>query len=315
MDYDKKISEMKTGDMVEGFYVLKAASIKIASNGGRFLAGTLSDNSGTVDIKVWDYSGPVTSTDAGRVVKIRGDVSEYRGTPQLTVSKIRLAQANEYDASVLVPTAPIDVEESMRHVETYIAAIGDDDYHRIAMTIFERHKGAFRTIPAAKTIHHSFLSGLLMHTLNMLQIAYVLADTYRDIIDRSLLLAGTLLHDIAKDREFAVSELGLATDYTIEGNLLGHLVMGAQEVSQVADELGIPKEKSVLLQHMILSHHGEPEYGSAVRPLCAEAELLHYIDLIDSRMELYTEAMANIGPGEFSTGRVAGLDHKIFNHG
>lgn len=314
MEYDKKISEMKTGDMVEGFYVLKAASIKIASNGGRFLAGTLSDNSGTVDIKVWDYSGPVTSTDAGRVVKIRGDVSEYRGTAQLTVSKIRLAQANEYDASVLVPTAPIDVEESMRQVETYIAAIGDDDYHRIAMTIFERHKSAFRTVPAAKTIHHSFLSGLLMHTYNMMQIAYVLADIYRDIIDRSLLLAGTLLHDIAKDREYAVSELGLVTDFSMEGNLLGHLVMGAQEVSQVADELGIPKEKSVLLQHMILSHHGEPEYGAAIRPMCVEAELLHHIDLIDSRMELYTEALANIGPGEFSAGRVQGLDHKIFNH-
>lgn len=316
MDYcNKNIDEMKAGDAVEGFYVLKAAAIKTASNGGKFLSGTLMDNSGTIDIKMWDYAGAVSHADAGQVVKIRGDVSEYRGTPQITVSKIRIAQADEYDASVLVPTAPINIEESMRGIENLICSIADEDYRRIAMTVLARHKNSFKKNPAAKSMHHSFLSGLLMHTSNMLQAADALAYLYQGIIDRSLLLTGTLLHDIAKEREFAVTELGLVTDYTTEGMLLGHLVMGAQEIAQTADELGVPREKSILLQHMVLSHHGEPDWGAAVRPMCAEAELLHFIDRIDSRMELYAETMANIRPGEFSSTKVPGLDHKVFNHG
>lgn len=132
--------------------------------------------------------------------------------------------------------------------------------------MLERHLETFRSIPAAKSVHHSFLSGLLMHTANMLCLADFLAGQYSQIIDRSLLLTGTLLHDFAKEKEFTFSQLGVVTDYSRKGQLLGHLVMGAQEIAQVAAELGTPEEKSLLLQHMILSHHGEPEFGAAVKP-------------------------------------------------
>ncbi|MBQ2178624.1 MAG: HD domain-containing protein, partial [Oscillospiraceae bacterium] len=152
-----------------------------------------------------------------------------------------------------------------------------------------------------------------MHTANMLRTADYLAGLYADTVDRSLLLAGTLLHDFAKEQEFAFSELGLVTDYSVKGELLGHLVMGAQEVAAVAKELGVPEEKSVLLQHMILSHHGEPEFGAAVRPMCAESELLSLIDQIDSRMEIYREALSDLTPGRFSQ-RIFALDKKIYAH-
>ena len=185
-------------------------------------------------------------------------------------------------------------------------------------TLLDRSFGcmfdAFRSIPAGKSVHHSFVSGLLMHTYNMLQIADFLSGLYAEIIDRSLLLTGTLLHDFAKEREFVFSDLGIVTDYSTKGQLLGHLVMGAQEVAEVCRERGVPEEKSVLLQHLILSHHGEPEFGAAVRPMCAEAELLSYIDLIDSRMEIYAENLPDVPAGGFSN-RIFALEKKIYNHG
>ena len=152
-----------------------------------------------------------------------------------------------------------------------------------------------------------------MHTGNMLKIADQLASLYADTVDRDLLLAGTLLHDFAKEEEFAFSELGLVTEYSTKGRLLGHLTMGAQEIAEIAKELHVPEEKSVLLQHMILSHHGEPEFGAAVRPQCAESELLSLIDLIDSRMEIYRETFASVPEGKFSQ-RIFALDKQIYHH-
>lgn len=189
----------------------------------------------------------------------------------------------------------------------------DADYQAVARTMLERHLEAFRSIPAAKSVHHSFLSGLLMHTSNMLRLVDYLSGLYAGIIDRSLLLTGTLLHDFAKEREFTFSGLGMVTDYSLSGQLIGHLVMGAQEVQQCAESLGLPQEKSLLLQHMILSHHGEPDFGAAVRPMCAEAELLSLIDLVDSRMEIYAEALQELPEGTFS-GRIFALDKKIYRH-
>jgi 3'-5' exoribonuclease len=147
----------------------------------------------------------------------------------------------------------------------------------------------------------------------MLETADFLAGLYEPVIDRSLLIAGTLLHDFAKCEEFTTSQLGLVTDYSMKGQLLGHLVMGAHEVANVAAELHVPEEKSVLLQHLILSHHGEPEFGAAVRPMCAEGELLSYIDMIDSRMEIYRETLEEIPAGEFSR-RIFALDRRIYHH-
>lgn len=132
-------------------------------------------------------------------------------------------------------------------------------------------------------------------------------------MDRSLLLAGTFIHDFGKQQEFTFSQLGLVTDYSIKGQLLGHLVIGAQEVAALARELGISDEKSVLLQHLILSHHGEPEYGAAVKPICAESELLSQIDMMDSRMEIFRETMQGMQVGEVS-GRIFALDKRVYKH-
>ena len=213
----------------------------------------------------------------------------------------------------MVPVAPIDVDATMAEVERLINSIADADYRKICSKMMARHKKSLKTIPAAKSVHHGFISGLLMHTATMMKTADFLAGLYGDIIDRSLLLAGIFLHDFAKESEFTFSQLGLVTEYSVKGQLLGHLVMGAQEVANVATELGVPEDKSVLLQHMILSHHGEPEFGAAVKPICAESELLSQIDMLDSRMEIYRENLAQMDPGTFSP-RIFALDRKIYRH-
>ena len=309
MEYNKLIAEMSLSDEVEGFYVLKAAYPKTTATGKPFLSASLSDRSGSIEIKVWDYSGPISSADEGNVVKIRGTVSEFRGALQITVDRIRLADGSDtYDLSALVPVAPIDVDTTMAEVERLISSITDADYRKICNTMMARHKESLKTIPAAKSVHHGFISGLLMHTATMMKTADFL---YADVIDRGLLLAGTFLHDFAKEREFTFSKLGLVTEYSVKGQLLGHLVMGAQEVSAVAAELGISEDKSILLQHMILSHHGEPEFGAAVKPICAESELLSQIDMLDSRMEIYRETLAGLQVGEVSS-RIFALDKRVF---
>jgi 3'-5' exoribonuclease len=241
-------------------------------------------------------------------------VGEYRGTPQFTAGRIRpAAEDDPVDVSALVPTAPIDRRRVMEELRETVNTIADPDYRAVAEDMLTAHGDALEAIPAAKSVHHAFLGGLLMHTANMLRLADFLAGMYPETVDRSLLLAGTLLHDMAKEQEFVFSQLGLATDYSVRGQLLGHLVMGAQETAAAAARLGVPEEKSVLLQHLILSHHGEPEFGAAVRPLCAEAELLSLIDAIDSRMEIYRETYETMDADTFSP-RIFALEKKIFKH-
>lgn len=314
METNIPINEMEQGMRVEGFYLLKDASVKKTANGKPYLSATIMDATGSLTAMMWDYSGPIDERDIGQVVKVRGDITVYKNANQITLSRLRFANdQDEIDLDRLVPIAPIDADMRFQEVRALIATIEDDDYRAVAEEMLRRHGDRFRTIPAAKSVHHSFLNGLLMHTSNMLKTADFFAALYSDLLDRSLLITGTLLHDLAKEREFAFSNIGMATGYTVEGELLGHIVMGAQEAAEVCMELDVPEHKSVLLQHLILSHHGNPEYGAAVVPMCAEAELLALIDRVDSRMEIYSEILPTLDPNTFSA-RIFALEKKIFRH-
>ena len=315
MEYNKQIGFMTPGDDVEGFYLLKSASKRVTSTGKPFLNITLSDARDTIEAKVWDYSGPIGEADSGKIVKIRGNVQEYKGSCQISIDKIRLSRDDDvYDLSAIVPTAPIDSIKELEFVQELVSSIEDRDYRNICEEMLSRHIASFGRIPAGTSVHHGFVSGLLMHTGNMLRIAdFLSTEIYPDAVDRSLLLAGTLLHDFAKEKEYAISELGLATGKTVEGMLLGHLYLGAEEIAEVGKALSVPDEKIMLLKHMLLSHHGEPEHGAAVIPCTAEAELLSYIDLLDSRMEIYAEAFEKMDKGTVSE-KIWALEKKIYNH-
>ena len=227
---------------------------------------------------------------------------------------LRLRRPEEaVDLAALTPSAPIDADAVLARVWQLVESMEDDDYRAIATMMLQRREQDFRSIPAAKSVHHGFVGGLLMHTANMLEQADFLSRLYGSTINRSLLLAGTLLHDFGKMKEFSFSELGLVTEYSTEGQLLGHLVIGAEWVAAAARKLGIPEEKSLLLRHLILSHHGEPEFGAAVVPVCMESELLHLIDKIDSRVEIYRKAFEEVPVGAFSS-RIFALEHRVYHH-
>ena len=309
------LCDIVSGQSISGFYLLKQAALRTTAGGKPYLAGAITDRTGTVELKVWDYSGPLSHEDEGKIVCLLGRVSEFKGALQVTADRIRLAQdSDNYDLSLLVPTAPLDLQATLEELEQMLASMTDEGLQAVCRQMLHRHQKAFVTIPAAKSVHHGFVHGLLMHTVTMMKTALYLSGLYGDFLDHDLLLAGTFLHDFAKIREFRVSQTGLVTDYTTEGQLLGHLVMGAREAAEVCAACGVPAERSMLLQHMILSHHGQPEFGAAVLPQCAEAELLCYIDLIDSRMEIYREVLDKTEPGTFSD-RVFALDNKrLFRH-
>ena len=314
MEFNKWVADLEVGDEIEGFYILKTAQIKTSNSGKPFLAANMADRSGAIDAKFWDYNGSIGIQDEGSVVKLRGSVSEYRGTLQLILTRLRPVQEDDqYNLSELVPVAPIDEEAGWQELQDMVTGLKDKDYQAVCRKVLEKYGDRFRFIPGGKSMHHSFVNGLLMHTLYMARIVDHLAGVYPEVVDRDLLVAGTILHDVAKCDEFVTSPLGLVTEYSVKGELLGHLVMGAQAVAEAAKELGIPEEKSVLLQHMLLSHHGDPAFGAAVRPVCAESELLSMIDLIDSRMEIYKETMEELEVGSFSK-RVFALDKKIYRH-
>ena len=309
------VSDMVPNITVDGFYVLQSASLRTTASGKTFLSANVNDRSGSIPVIFWDYAGPLSSSDDGKVVGVKGRVSEFKGSLQITLESLRLREeSDEIDLSELIPVAPIDVEATYQKILGIVDTIQDSDYKQICEEFLRRHSEKFRSIPAAKSVHHSFLHGLLMHTGYMLETADFLANLYHEVIDRDLLLTGTLLHDFAKREEFTFSALGLVTDYSTKGQLLGHLVMGAQEAAEIAKELNVPEQKSILLQHMLLAHHGKPEYGAAVIPMCAESELLSMIDMTDSRMEIYRENLEQTPMGEFS-GRIFALDgHRAYRH-
>ena len=312
METNKPIVDMQVGDDIEGFYILLDPENKLDSRGKPFMSGKLSDRSGMLPMKVWDYEGPFRQEDSGTIVKIRGRVSEFKGSLQITVFRIReRTEEDPVDLSALVSVAPINKSAAMDEIRALVDSMTDPDYKAVCQRLLDENGQALSAIPAAKSVHHSFVSGLLMHTLYMLRTADQLAGLYRDVIDRDLLLTGTLAHDIEKQTEFEISPLGLVQGYSTSGRLLGHLVMGAQYIKELCGRLETPAEKSMLLQHMILSHHGTPEFGAAVLPMIPEAELLSYIDLIDSRMEIYREQLREVPPGEFS-GQIFALGKHIY---
>lgn len=308
-----KVREMAENQAVEGFYLLKAASVKTSTSGKTRLSGKLSDMSGEVEFVLWDYADTVHETCLGAPVKIRGNVTSYNGALQVTVAMIRGAtQQDNVDTDRLVPKAPIEMEKAFDAVRTMIyQEITDPDYRAICDAMLKWHAQMFAQLPAAKSVHHAFIGGVLMHTWMMMEHAKYLADLYSKVINKSLLLAATFCHDLNKDREYVLSPMGIVTDYSVEGSLLGHSYMGACQVMEIGKGLGTPKEKLMLLQHCLLAHHGEPEMGAAVRPMCAEADLLNLIDVTDAHMEIYREQFEVTEPGAF-TDKVWAMDRKLY---
>lgn len=305
------ISQYKIGEIFEGFLLIKNATKGIANNGQPFLTLRLGDISGTMDAKLWN----VTDTDvatftSGTVVEVKANIIEFRGASQLQLQQIKASDAaKNVPPTDLMEKAPISKEALQVEIDQTIFDMRNKTIRSIVRSFIERYNQEFFVYPAAATIHHAFVTGLAYHTVTMLRIAKALGEIYPGL-NKDLLYGGVILHDIGKIHEFTS-----ATDTTRSrnGNLLGHIPIMMSEIQEVARALSIPKdnEEVALLQHMVLAHHGKPEWGSARTPLVQEAELLHMIDNIDAKMNTLTRALDKTNAGEF-TEKMFSMDNRAF---
>lgn len=303
------LSGMIKGQMFEGFLLVKAAEQRTSSNGSKYLDMTLSDVSGEVNAKMWD--GAATPPGAGKVIRLRGMMLEYNGKPQLRVDKFRLTlDSDHFDMALLMPCAPEPPQNMMDYVLNRADAIVDKELKALVLLRLEEAGDKIYYYPAAQKLHHAERSGLLHHTSTMLRTAQALCEIYPQL-DGDLLAAGVILHDLCKIEELCADETGVVSEYSVEGQLLGHLVQGVSALGRAAEKLGTRRELTLMLQHMILSHHDLPEYGSPRRPMFPEAEVLHIIDQLDARMFEMDYALRNTAPGGF-TDRIWSLERKLY---
>lgn len=295
------IKTFKVGEEITGYYLVKAKNIKTSSANKPYIDFTLQDISGEVNAKLWDAKGDVeTQYNPGEIVKVMGSVTQWQQSVQLKIIKIRtLNEEDEVDYSQFIPTAPIEAQNMFDEILGFVAEIQNDDIRKLVEALIEIYERQLMYYPAAKSNHHAIKSGLLYHILRMLRSAKALGSVYKNL-NMDLVYAGVILHDIEKINEMDASEVGVVEGYTKEGQLLGHIIMGIKRIDQVSERLGIDPEISLLVQHMILTHHYEPDFGSPKKPLIPEGELLHYLDMIDARMYDMNKALKEVETEQFT---------------
>lgn len=288
----KCISDLRNGDPVEDeVFLVVRKELRKSRKGSDYIDGEVMDKSGTLPMRMWDATEAIfTSFEAQGFVRVSGRVESYRDTLQLIVKKIARVDEGSVSMADFVPTTDQDVDKMEESLRKKLRTVKDRHLLDLFAGFFndEGFMSSFRACPAAVQFHHAYVGGLLEHTLSMTKLACWVADHYPRL-DKELLLAGVFLHDIGKVRELSWER---AFQYTNEGQLVGHLVLGAAMVEDKArgvDEF--PQELLDRLKHLILSHHGEYEFGSPKLPATAEAIALHYIDNLDAKMHAFEKAV------------------------
>ncbi|AUW62800.1 3'-5' exoribonuclease YhaM [Staphylococcus hominis] len=305
----RNVEKLNPGDSVENFFLIHRATQGVTAQGKDYMTLYLQDKSGDIEAKLWT----VTKDDMKIlkpeiIVWVKGDVINYRGRKQMKVNQFRLATAEDgVKTQDFVDGAPLSPNEIQDELSHFILEIENAHLQRITRHLLKKYQDKFFTYPAASSHHHNFAGGLSYHVLTMLKIAKSLCDIY-PLLNRSLLYSAIILHDIGKVRELSGP---VATTYTVEGNLLGHISIASDEVAETAKELGIDSEEVMLLRHMILAHHGKMEFGSPKLPHLKEAEILFFIDNIDAKMNMFDKAFKKTEKGQF-TERIFGMDNRQF---
>ena len=300
---------------VEAFCIVKSCDKKVSSKGDTYLDITLSDKGGEISAKLWNYS-PDEHGEYGAddLVKVRGTLSKYQGNDQLRIDRSRpVLPSDNVSIEDFVQSAEYSGEQMLSELISIANGFEDNTIKQLTLSLIERNREALLFWPAAYKLHHAIRGGLLLHTLSIVRLCERVCEIYPNV-DRELLIAGAMLHDIAKTNEFEVSQTGTATGYSVKGNLIGHLAEGAMMIRETARELSLDMETSMLLEHMVLSHHGDPEFGACQRPAFLEAILLSQLDMLDATVFEVNDATAKLETGEFS-GRMWALDNrKLYNH-
>ncbi|MDV2583422.1 3'-5' exoribonuclease YhaM [Alkalibacillus haloalkaliphilus] len=303
------IAHRQVGDQFEGFLLIKSVDKGVTSSGKPFLTIIFRDRTGEIEAKLWDSTKEDEETFMPEaIVQVHGEIRQFRGKNQLNIRQIRLS--NEMDGvrvDDFIEKAPVELEEMQDYLTQMIFALENPNIQRIVRAILKKHNDDLLTYPAATKNHHEYASGLIHHIVSMLKIARQMKDLYPEI-NTDLLYAGIILHDVGKVKELSSPA---SPTYTLEGKMLGHISMMVDEIKVTAEELGIEGEEVMLLQHLVLSHHGKGEWGSPKAPIVREAELLHLIDMIDAKMNMMNRALESVEPGEF-TDRIFPLENRQF---
>lgn len=291
------VKQMEPGQQITGYFVCARKLVKVDRNGKRYLDVRLADASGNIGAKMWDVNDDIVDSFTGHdVVAVKAKVSSgFHGDPELKIDNIRtITDSDDVDLATLLPASPRDLAEMEAELQAIRDSITNPDLITLLNGIFsdEMVYRQFCEAPAAKGVHHNYIHGLLEHTVAVCRVASAVAEQYAGDVNRDLLVTGALLHDIGKMTEFSYTT---AIDYSDQGRLLGHIVIGEKLVSDAIASLdSFPDELRLQLLHLILSHHGEKEYGSPIRPKTLEGFILNHADNIDAKanmfMRLHAEA-------------------------
>lgn len=311
---EMRIVDLTAGNIATGLYILKQKELRKAQSGKLFINLDFCDKTGTVNSKIWDATQETfDALEVNKIYYVKGRVDLWNGILQLTVDKYKLAEPEiQEKIELYVPSAPEKPEAMMEYIEQCVKQFENDDLKLLVQYFLESNREKLMYWPAAKSLHHAVRSGLLYHIKRMLMNAQGVVKVYEGI-NKDLLFAGVILHDMDKLNELRADSLGMA-EYTTEGQLLGHITMGVLTLQKLCDDLSVDPEITMVLQHMILSHHGIPEYGSPKPPMVIEAEILHLLDLMDARVYDYNDNMQNIEPGEFSEPVWSMDKRRIYKH-
>lgn len=302
------IKEFVENEKIKQCFLVNNVTKGVTTKGSAYYNVILQDASGTIESKKWEINdGDEEIFKIGNIVEVEGDVLLYKGGNQLKIINARVCDDKEIDATMFVQSAPVNKNDLQKILFEYIEEIEDIDVKLIVEEIIKNNYISFCNYPAATKNHHEYASGLLYHTVSMLKLAKSICDIYPSL-NRSLLYGGVILHDVGKTTELSGP---IVAKYTTKGLLLGHITIIQSEIQKVSEKLAISSEVPMLLQHMVLSHHGHYEFGSPVLPMIKEAEILTYIDNIDSRMNMMDKILDQVEEGEF-TQRQFALENRAF---
>ncbi len=305
----KLISKFEDGDHIDSQFLVSSVARCVSNNGRPYLNLTLQDSSGTIAGKRWDIEPRDEEIlSAGSVVSLAGDVLDYKGTLQFKITAVRELDQSLVDITRFALPCPVKPEILIGKLDNYLGSLKEGPLKRLVTALIADNRESYTTHPAAVKNHHNCLNGLLYHSIRMADLSVQISSLYPKL-DRDLLLCGCLVHDIGKIEELSGP---ITTHYTDEGKLLGHIVIGDAMIAEKAKELGIEKDESVLcLRHMVLSHHGKPEFGSPVRPMTREAYALSVIDDFDAKMDVLDKALYGLEPDSW-TQRIYAMDDGYF---
>ena len=302
------IKDFKDGQAIKQAFLVSNLSKGVTASGQPYLTITLQDKTGQIEGKFWDVKPEIESMiEIGSFLLIDGDVSAYRQMLQIRINSVQKLNPDSIRLEEFTMSAPVPLKQLEEELAATIKKIKDVDYALITKTLIEQNYDAFITYPAAVRNHHEYTSGLIFHTLSMIKVAEALMPLYPKI-NTSLIYAGILLHDLGKTIEFTGAVI---PKYSTEGKLIGHLQFMASKIYALGENLKIDREKVMLLQHLVLAHHGKPEFGSAVPPLTKEALFVHMVDDFDAKMTMIDKALDQTENGQF-TNRIFPLDDRSF---